>query len=214
MDDPAQAAVYEEKYLESAYYLFVWCFQKFFPDLEKGITVLELGCGTAGISLRLAKCLEVGRIDGVDGAESMLQYGREAVEKEKLSHLVQLFCGVLPEHLELPCRRYGVIVSNSFLHHLDDPLVLWDAVKRYGDANAAILVVDLIRPSCEADAQDIIKKYLPDAPPLLRRDMLASLLAAFTVEEVTAQLHRAGLSEQLCLKRVSPFQYAVYGRLR
>jgi len=213
MDDPAQAAVYAGPDLDSAYYLFVWCFQKFFPDLPSETTILDLGCGTAGVSLRLAKLLADGKVDGVDGADTMLEYGRKAVQQENLDHRVKLFHGTLPGRLDLPRSHYGAIVSNSFLHHLADPMVLWNAIEEYGEANAAILVVDLIRPSSKEDAQGVIEKYMPDAPPLLCRDMTNSLLAAFTMEEVTSQLHIAGLIEKLRLKRVSPFQFAVYGRL-
>jgi len=213
MNDPEQAAVYAGPDLDSAYYLFVWCFQKFFPDLASELTILDLGCGTAGISLRLAKLPAGCRIDGVDGAENMLEYGRQAVQRENLAHRVKLFHGMLPGRLNLPHNHYGAIVSNSFLHHLVDPMVMWNALETYGEANAAILVVDLIRPSSKEDAQDVIVKYMSEAPRLLRQDMMNSLQAAFTMEEVTSQLHVAGLTEKLRLKRVSPFQFAAYGRL-
>ena len=92
-------------------------------------------------------------------------------------------------------------------------MVLWNVLELYGEANAAILVVDLIRPSNEEDVQNVIGKYMPDAPPLLRQDMINSLQAAFTMEEVAAQLQAAELTEKLRLKRISPFQFAAYGRL-
>jgi SAM-dependent methyltransferase len=213
MDDPDQATVYAGSDLDSAYYLFVWCFQKFFPDLASETDILDLGCGAAGIPLRLAKLLPYCRIDGVDGADHMLEHGRKAVQNANLGHRVKLFHGILPDSLDLPHSHYGAIVSNSFLHHLVDPMVLWNALGTYGEANAAILIVDLIRPSNKEDVQNVIEKYMPDAPPLLRRDMMNSLQAAFTMEEVTAQLQLAGLTEKLRLKRVSPFQFAAYGRL-
>ncbi|MBL4901826.1 MAG: class I SAM-dependent methyltransferase [Desulfocapsa sp.] len=213
MDAPAQAAVYAGPDLDSAYYLFVWCFKQFFPDLTPETDILDLGCGAAGIPLRLAKLLPACRIDGVDGADHMLEYGRKAVREEELSHRVKLFHGRLPDSLNLPRSHYGAIVSNSFLHHLVDPMVLWNVLELYGEANAAILVVDLIRPSNEEDVQNVIGKYMPDAPPLLRQDMINSLQAAFTMEEVAAQLQAAELTEKLRLKRISPFQFAAYGRL-
>jgi len=213
MDDSEQVAVYTGEGLENAYELFGWCFQKFFPDLESKIHILDLGCGTAGISLCLAKLLAGCSVDGVDGADAMLHAGREAVQQANLAHRVNLFYGKLPAPLELPHSHYGAIVSNSFLHHLTDPMVLWNALKMYGEGDAAILVVDLIRPSSVDDAQDVIEKYMSEAQPLLREDMLHSLLAAFTLEEVASQLQTSGLEKNLRLKRVSPFQFAAYGRL-
>lgn len=213
MNDPEQAGIYAGQCLDNAYYLFVWCFRKYFPDLIPEITILDLGCGTAGIPIRLAKHYPDCKIDAVDGAYHMLEYGRKAVQQENLENRVRLFHGKLPDDLELPHRHYGGIVSNSFLHHLSDPMVLWETLGEYAHPDTAILVVDLIRPSNEEDVQDTVDKYLEDAPPLLRQDMMCSLRAAFTMEEVASQLQTAGLSEKLYLKQVSPFQFAAYGQL-
>ncbi len=213
MNDPEQAAVYAGAGLDSAYYLFVWCFQKYFPDLPLENTILDLGCGTAGIAIRLAKLFPRCKIDGVDGAYHMLEYGRKAVKQENLECRVKLIQGILPDSVELRYSDYGVIVSNSFLHHLADPMVLWDALYTYAQSDAAILVIDLLRPSSEEDVQDVVGKYMQDGMPLLRQDMMSSLRSAFTMEELETQLQSAGLAEDLHLTKVSPFQFAVYGRL-
>lgn len=213
MNDARQAAVYAGSDLDDAYYLFVWCFQKFFPDLEPEMTILDLGCGTAGIAVRLAKLFPDSRIAAVDGAFHMLDYGRKAVRRENLGQRVKLYQATLPDRLDLPDALYDVIVSNSFLHHLADPMVLWDALEMYGTDTAAVLVVDLIRPTSEKDVRGVIERYMPEAPLLLRQEMLSSLHAAFTMEEVASQIHSTGLTDKLSMKRISPFQFAVYGKL-
>jgi hypothetical protein len=107
-----------------------------------------------------------------------------------------------------------MIVSNSFLHHLADPMVLWQAVRDYGLPDATILILDLLRPESEERLRTVVNKYMPDAPAMLRRDMTHSLRAAFTLDEVASQLRQAGLAESLCLEKATPFQFAVYGTLR
>ncbi|EKD38884.1 MAG: hypothetical protein ACD_75C00575G0001, partial [uncultured bacterium] len=96
---------------------------------------------------------------------------------------------------------------------LADPMVLWQAIGRYGERRAAVLVVDLLRPPDEESAELVIDTYVPDAPPMLRQDMLLSLRAAYTLEEISTQLQQAGLADNLALKMASPLQFAVCGHL-
>lgn len=213
MNDPAQAAAYAGPHLDNAYWLFVQLFQKCFPDLEPHGAILDLGCGTAGIPLRLARIFSNCEIHCVDGSAQMLDYAGKAVQGEGLDRQVHLFHGYLPDKFLLPCDRYGTVISNSFLHHLDDPMVLWQTLQQYGLPNAAVLVIDLLRPTNEERAQLIINNYLAEGPPLLRQDMLLSLRAAFTLDEIAAQLQKAGLSDRLTLTMATPFQFAVYGHL-
>ncbi|MHB8788409.1 MAG: class I SAM-dependent methyltransferase [Desulfobulbaceae bacterium] len=213
MDDPEQVAAYAGHDLDNAYWLFVQCFHKYFPDLAPDGAILDLGCGPAAIPLRLARLFPSCEIHGLDGAPRMLEYGRQAVQREGLEHQVQLIHGILPEMVRMPRSRYGVIISNSFLHHLADPMILWNALLDYGLPNAAILIIDLLRPASKEHARTVVDKYMPEASPLLRQDMMSSLCAAFTLDEVASQLRQADLAGNLCLIKVTPIQFAVYGRL-
>ena len=213
MNDPEQVEAYAGSDLDNAYWLFVQCFKKYFSQLILEGAMLDLGCGPAGIPLRLARRYPNCEIHGVDGAPRMLAYGRKAVQREGLEHQVHLFHGRLPSRLPLPRNRYEVIISNSFLHHLVDPMILWDAIHDYSLPNATILIIDLLRPTSDKAAQIVVDTYMPDAPPLLRQDMMHSLRAAFTLDEVTSQLQEAGLAGSLCLTMATPFQFAVYGNL-
>lgn len=213
MDDPRQAAAYGGPWLDDAAWLFVQCLRRFFPGLTAIGAILDLGCGPAAIPLRLARLFPDCRIDGVDGARHMLAAGEKAVRRQGMETRVQLFQGVLPGTLPLPRQRYQMVISNSFLHHLAVPMVLWQAVRRYGLPQSRVLVVDLVRPKSEQAAELVVDTYLPGAPPLLRQDMLLSLRAAYTLEEVRGQLQEAGLSADLTLAMASPCQFAVYGRL-
>lgn len=213
MDDPQQVAVYADRYLDDACWLFVQRLRKYFPGLVPSDAILDLGCGPAVIPRRLARLFPHCEIHGVDGAPRMLAYGREAVQREGLGEQVYLFHGILPDEFPLPRKQYGVIISNSFLHHLADPLILWNAIRKYGLPHAAILIIDLLRPANEALAEAVIDTYIAEAPPLLRQDMCLSLQAAYTLDEVRAQLEEANLAEKLTLAMASPFQFAAYGYL-
>lgn len=213
MNDPAQAAAYAGRDLENAYWLFVQLFHKYFPDLEPNDAILDLGCGPAAIPLRLARLFSTCQIHCVDGAASMLTRGKHAVQREGMEEQVFFCHGTLPDKLKLPRDRYKVVISNSFLHHLADPMILWNAIHEYSLPTAAILIVDLLRPTSEEKAQLLVDQYMPNGSPLLRHDMLLSLHAAFTLDEVKAQLQRANLAENLSLTMATPFQFAIYGYL-
>ncbi len=214
MNDPKQAAVYAGPELNNAYWLFVQFFQKYFPKLVPDDAILDLGCGPAAIPLRLARIFRNCEIHCVDGAAHMLAQGEEAVQRQGLEHQVFFFQGTLPDKLPLPRERYGIVISNSLLHHLEDPMILWNAIHEYCLPNAAILIIDLLRPESEKQARLVVDKYLPHAPTMLRHDMLLSLCAAFTMDEVATQLEQANLAESLTLTTTTSFQFAAYGHLQ
>jgi ubiquinone/menaquinone biosynthesis C-methylase UbiE len=213
MNDAEQAAAYAGSALDNAYWLFVQLFHKYFPGQIENKTILDLGCGPAAIPLRLARHCNSCEIHCIDGAAYMLAEGKKAAQSEGLEERVLFFHGILPDKLPLPRNRYEVLISNSFLHHLADPMILWQAIHEYGLPQASILIIDLLRPTNEEAARRIVDSYLPDGSTLLRHDMLLSLGAAFTLKEIRAQLRQAGLAEDLTLTMATPFQFAVHGHL-
>lgn len=213
MNDPAQAAAYAGPDLDNAYWLFVQFFHKYFPGLVADDIILDLGCGPAAIPMLLAQHYRHCQIHCVDGAAQMLAQGKKAAQRAGLEEQIHFFQGTLPDKLLLPRQRYGVVISNSFLHHLTDPMILWNALHQYCLPNAAVLIIDLLRPKTEESARRLVEKYLPGGSPMLRHDMLLSLCAAFTMDEVAAQLQEADLADNLTLSMATSFQFVVYGRL-
>jgi len=118
----------------------------------------------------------------------------------------------------LPCPHlaehgYDFVASNSLLHHLADPAVMWQTVARCARDGAHVLVMDLARPPSELAVDALVETYAIDEAEVLRRDFRNSLFAAYTPAEVEAQLRSAGL-EGLRVARVSDRHLAVSGQLR
>jgi SAM-dependent methyltransferase len=90
-------------------------------------------------------------------------------------------------------QSFDAVLSKDLLHHLPDPQVLWREVKRLGRAGAAVYVMDLVRPESEAAAAAMVEDGAGSEDPILQRDFYNSLLAAFTIDEVRAQLATANL---------------------
>lgn len=194
MDDPEQALVYARADFEEENQGFVDLFLECYPDL-KDVHVLDLGCGPADIPIRLARALPECRITGVDGSASMIALGREAVREAGLADRITLRIERFQD--TVLAERADAIISNSLLHHVPNALQFWYAVRTLAKSGAAVLVMDLLRPDSPETAQTIVDKYAADEPAILRRDFYNSLLAAFTDDEVAAQLTEMNLSRLL-----------------
>lgn len=193
MDDAVQAAAYAQGDFAAAHQFLVNQAGRLLGDLPPVARVLDLGCGPADVTVRFARAWPGWHIDAVDGAEAMLALARQRVWAEQLQARVRLYRAVLP-HDALPGSGYEVILSNSLLHHLHDPQVLWSAVRDVAAPAAAVYVTDLRRPAVEDELRRLTETYGAGGPAVLQRDFAASLRAAFTVPEVRDQLTAAGLA--------------------
>ncbi|MGH2364893.1 MAG: class I SAM-dependent methyltransferase [Chloroflexota bacterium] len=209
LDEP-QALAYAGADFSDANAHFARLFTEKFPAITSG-TVVDLGCGPADILIRLAHALPGVSLVGIDGSEAMLGPGRRAVAEAGLEPRIHLQLGQFP-NVALPVHGCAAITSNSVLHHLPDGALLWGEALRLGASGAGVLVMDLLRPSSPAEAREIVQRVSPHDPPVLREDFFNSLCAAFTLEEVRAQLHAAGLPHFQC-EQVSERHLAAWGQL-
>jgi len=194
MDDPEQASAYAQADFERENQEFVERFLAAFPDLTEG-HIVDLGCGPADIPIRLARALPRCRITGIDASLPMIRLGEQAIIDAGLVDRITLRCERI-QSLVLP-ELVDAVVSNSLLHHIPNPLRFWLAVKQLVRPGSYALVMDLLRPASTDDAAALVDQYASNEPVILRRDFYNSLLAAFTEDEVAAQLAEMNLSRLL-----------------
>ena len=211
MEGRAQAEAYAAADFSAGDQAVIDRLVQLFPE-GLGPRLLDLGCGPGNISFRLARCWPDAEVLGLDGAAAML----ELAELQRAASPAG-FGRLRFERVSLPAPQlaggYSAVVSNSLLHHLHDPAVLWHSVRQLAAPGARVYVKDLRRPPSAAAADLMRQRYLADAPPVLQHDYLASLHAAFTPEEVGAQLQAAGLGDQLQVAAVEDRYLEVWGRL-
>ncbi len=210
MDDEAQARAYAEADFDEPHSHFIELFQKTFPDLNINGSVLDLGCGPADISIRFATTYPACGLHGVDAAAAMLAFGDTAVQQARLQQRIQLLQGYLPG-VSLPLPQYDAVISNSLLHHLADPMTLWQTVQEYAAPGAPVFIMDLMRPATTQQAQQLVDEYAAGEPEVLRHDFYHSLLAAYTPQEVQQQL--SVLALPLSVTVVSDRHLVVSGRM-
>jgi len=210
MDDPLQAAAYAAADFAEPHRRIVETFDECFPETELTGTVLDLGCGPGDISFRFAARFPTCSVIGVDGSAAMIRLAN--VRKARIAtpgKRVTFIEGLIPG-AAIPAVPYAAIVSNSLLHHLHDPQVLWQTVVRHAGAGTRIFIADLLRPESEGHAGRLVEMYADGEPEVLRRDFYHSLCAAFKPREVAAQIAAAGLGE-LSVQVISDRHLVVYG---
>jgi ubiquinone/menaquinone biosynthesis C-methylase UbiE len=209
MDDPEQAVAYARANFESEDQGFVDRFGEYFPDFEEGC-VFDLGCGPGDIPLRFVRAYPRCLVTGVDASRPMLDLADRAVTAAGLSGRIELHCERIQSFR--PAQQADAIISNSLLHHLPHPLQFWHAIRRLVKPGGAVLVMDLLRPESPEAAQAIVETYAANEAPILRRDFYQSLLAAFTEDEVAAQLTQMNLT-RLLIDVVDDRHWIVGGRV-
>lgn len=227
MDDPLQAAAYAAADFSATDQALVERIAARFgpgPGGDGqgiGKRIVDLGCGPGNISFRLAERFPGAAVLGLDGAAAMV-----AIADSRLEAEAERWRRLRFEPVALPLADpavlgagnaafappYTAVVSNSLLHHLHDPQVLWQAVRQLAAPGAAIHIHDLRRPASEAALQALVARYAADAPPVLRRDYANSLHAAFSRQEIESQLAAAGLSA-LLVRELEDRYLEISGRL-
>ena len=211
MNDAEQAAAYAFADFEEPHSRFIELFRETFPGEAVAGAVLDLGCGPGDVTIRFVHAFPECVAHGVDGAAAMLAHGRSRLEREGLLGRVELIQGYLPG-AALPLGGYDTVISNSLLHHLRDPTVLWETLKHYAKPGARVFIMDLLRPAGRDQAQALVDEYAANEPQILRHDFFHSLLAAYRVDEVAAQLRAAGLAG-LGVRQISDRHLLIHGRM-
>ncbi len=213
MDSAEQAEAYARADFEESHRRIVATFDARFPGVEVAGAVLDLGCGPGDITFRFAARFPLASLLGVDGSAAMIALANERRSRDaSLRDRVAFLEGTIPG-ASIPDRRWAAIVSNSLLHHLHRPAVLWQTVAQYAAPGARVFIADLTRPASAKDCQRLVNEYAAGEPEVLRRDFHNSLTAAFEPGEVRAQLAEAGL-EELQVEVISDRHLIVFGEKR
>jgi len=209
MDSPAQVQAYAAADFTESNRMFV---DRLVADLtgRPPGRLIDLGCGPGDILIRLAKALPDWELTGLDAGENMLAEARRAVAAAGLENRIRLHHARLPD-TGLVAASFDCVASNSLLHHLPEPDILWRAVRELAAPGARVQVMDLDRPTSMAHCEALLERHAAGEPEVLREDFRNSLIAAWRAGEVRDQLVRAGLA--LDCQRVSDRHWLVAGVL-
>ncbi len=107
--------------------------------LTKNMDVLDYGCGTGLITLRIQPF--VNTVTGIDSSEGMLNVLNDKISRQKLTN-------VLTRHLDMEAgeglhERFDLIVSSMTLHHIQQPEILIKQLSENLHAGGYLCVADL-----------------------------------------------------------------------
>jgi SAM-dependent methyltransferase len=209
MLDAQQARAYASADFEEPHGRFIDLLRRRLADLPPSGVALDLGCGPGDISFRFVRAFPRWSVDALDGSPAMVELGRGAARRSGLEARVRFHEASLPRDAP-PRRSYDLIFTNSLLHHLRDPQVLWSSARRWSGAGTLVFVMDLIRPQSRDRVDELVDRYARDVPEILRADFHNSLLAAYRPSEVRDQLGQASL-QHLEIEVVSDRHFIVWG---
>ncbi len=201
MDSFAQALAYSEADFSLSDRGFMEALAKYLIESGQAIfsdhVIIDLGCGPGKITELLANQWPQCQVCGIDGAEVMLDLARKRKDQflphvKSLKYLRRNIASLADTNKKTNLKG-NLLVSNSLLHHLHDPLELWRTLINLSCPESIVFHRDLRRPESKVKALEIQQKYLPIAPQVLIDDYLASLQASFTVAEVKLQLQQFNL---------------------
>jgi len=156
--------------------------------------VLDAGTGTGRIPVLISQMRSKWQIIAIDAAKNMLKVAAQHVQMANLQSSISL---ELVDAKSLPYEDgyFDMVISNSLVHHLPDPLPFFKELKRVVKSNGGIFIRDLIRPDDEATMNAFVESIGTESEYDERQNMLLrdSLHAAFRLNEVNELVQKAGL---------------------
>lgn len=153
---------------------------------------IDLGAGPGDIALRVARARPEWTVTAFDLSSVMIDTARQVTRDASVTN-VQVLQGNAAD-TKLPAHSFDVIFTNSLLHHVGDAPQLWREIKRLAAPGAAIFLRDLFRPESVERARELVELHTAGHSPQQKELFFRSLLAAYTPDEVRAQVAGAGLS--------------------
>jgi len=158
---------------------------------ETGL-ILDGGTGTARIPILIAQLRSKWQITGIDLSANMLFIGNQNIEQAGLQEQIKLE-QVDAKQLPYPDDQFDLVISNSIVHHLSDPLLFFQEIQRVLKPQGGIFLRDLTRPSCETELNSLVEQYAGNYNDHQQKLFRDSLQAAYTLDEIINFIESVGL---------------------
>jgi len=158
--------------------------------------VLDLGTGTARIPilmLQKAGAKELA-IHAVDLSGEMLKVARKNIDAAGLSSRVAVH-RLDAKELPFDDAAYDMVISNSIVHHIPQPLGFFKEVNRVVREGGGIFIMDLLRPGSLDEVERFVQMYAGDDNEYQQKLFRDSLCAALTIAEVKELVAAAGVRD-------------------
>ncbi|WP_096607847.1 methyltransferase domain-containing protein [Calothrix sp. NIES-2100] len=161
---------------------------------QEQATILDAGTGPGHIPILICQIKPQWQVTAIDLAATMLEIAAQHVQKAGLQAQINLEL-VNAKKLPYQDEQFDMVISNSLIHHLPDPLPFFLELKRVVKPHGGIFIRDLFRPADEATINDLVNSIGVEFNAIQTKCFRDSLYAAFTLDEVTELFSQAGLSD-------------------
>lgn len=180
MDDPIEASLYDSMDHQAVN-------AKFVDDLiaagSFGNDIIDLGSGTARIPILLAKKVPGTRVMAIDAATHMLDLAVRNVDIAGLLDRIQPLHADIKSLEEYEDQICDLVISNTLLHHLPEPIVAVRQAIRLVRTGGRIFIRDLMRPKSAAIVESLVDTHASLEPESSKQLLRQSLHAALTLGE-------------------------------
>ncbi|MDC0284027.1 class I SAM-dependent methyltransferase [Mariniblastus sp.] len=145
--------------------------------------VLDLGTGTALIPVELCRQDHDCRVMAVDLAVSMLELARYNVEAAGMIERITL-AQVDAKRMGYDRGAFDLVMSNSIIHHIPDPVVCLQEMVRVTAENGLLFIRDLMRPQDAETLEALVLTYTGKESEYSQQLFRDSLHAALSLDEI------------------------------
>lgn len=155
--------------------------------------LLDVGTGPGGIPLKLVRRCPGLRAVGIDRSLNMVRAASQSAREQGLADRA-FFLVADARRIAFPDGCFDIVLSNSVLHHLHNPIPVLNEMARLVKPSGMVLLRDLRRPSRLAFALHVgwFGRYYSGLMKKLYED---SVRAAYTASELRALLRGSALAD-------------------
>jgi 2-polyprenyl-3-methyl-5-hydroxy-6-metoxy-1,4-benzoquinol methylase len=146
-------------------------------------SLIDLGSGPAHIPILFAQKRPHLDITAIELANSMIAIANININSANLAEKIKVERQDVKK-TTFKQHTYDVVISNSIVHHIHQPVKLFIEARRLSAVESIIYFKDLLRPKSLSELEMIVEKYSGDVNDYQRELFYNSLHAALTLDEV------------------------------
>jgi len=157
-------------------------------------SMLDLGCGTAKFTRRVAEAFHPRRIVAIDGSHEMLR-----LAASNLSGLPDTRIEVLLQDItlteDIPSESFDLVACSLTAHHLpglETVEALLCEMGRIAKSHGVVFLIDLSRLKTRRLMEQYVQVFSPGQSTIHNLDFLNSMVAAFTPAELRSVIPNKG----------------------
>jgi len=169
--------------------------------------VLDVGTGPGDIAILLATRAPGLRVVAIDLGEHMLRLARANVTRAGLADRIDVE-RVNAKGTGRPTSSFDMVIANSLVHHMPEPIELFQELARIARPGAGLFIKDLHRPESESELRNLVETYAAGCTPYQIQSFADSLHAGLTVSEISEICTRVGWGD-VTVRRCSDRHWCV-----